>query len=91
MSMSRFQQRLEGLLVNAHFKSCSNLDTLRGSVGTKDMPLLHDDGKWTSLPEPKQLAFLDVSAEEASTVERWDCTHMVQGQCRLWAENPYDE
>ena len=65
------------------FRLAASLDQLRGDPGIKYRPDILDDADTSMVPVAKLKSFLDSSAAEAFTVERWTAAKFVRNQLRI--------
>lgn len=69
------------------FRIASSFDQLRGEPGLRERPDILDGGDMSQQALPKLKAFLDISLEEAYTVEQWTTTKFVKNQLRIICDN----
>ena len=79
------------LMAKEAFRICSDLDFLKNTIGSKDMPVILDDGDSAELKAKVSKAFTDLKALDAQTREHWTGNKFMQGQLRILGDNPYEK
>ena len=84
-----FYPDFKELMAREAFRTCSDLDFLKNTIGSKDTPVILDDGDSAELKAKVLKAFTDLKALDAQTRERWTGNKFIQGQLRILCDNPY--